>query len=793
MGIFNTEKKTFQLLLIYKTRQTTKLDTMKKLTSLLTLLVIGFSIISCGPKWSEKEGDGFTLIINHGGATLGYAPKSGMQILTVDRMGFKDLNKNGTLDAYEDWRLSADERAKDLASKMSVEQIAGLMLYSAHQSIPGASRGFGASSYNGKPFPESGAVPSNLSDQQKKFLADDNLRHVLITQVESPAVSAQWNNNAQAFVEGIGMGIPVNTSSDPRHGSDSYAEFNAGAGGDISMWPSTLGIAATFSPRIMRRFGNIASKEYRALGIATALSPQIDLATEPRWSRFSGTMGEDPDLATDLARAYIDGFQSTEGRGWGYQSVNAMIKHWPGGGPEEGGRDGHFGYGSYAVYPGENIKDHMQPFIEGAFKLEGKTESASAVMPYYTISNGHGEAVGNGFNKYLITEVLRGEYGYDGVLCTDWAITRNASSVGKFEGKPWGVETLNVAERHYKAIDAGMDQFGGNNDMKPVIEAYKMGVAEHGEETMRARFETSAVRLLKNIFRVGLFENPYLDVAQTDEIVGNPDFMDAGYNAQLRSIVMLKNKEKTLPIEEKKKVYVPERYVAASVNWWGIVTPERVEPAFNMEIVAKYFEVVDNAEDADFAIVGIKSPDGGTGYNEKDLEKGGNGYVPISLQYDTYTANNARETSLAGGSHFEDFTNRSYKGKTVTARNTTDMDLVNDTKQKMDGKPVIVVVHVSKPMVFGEIEPNSDAVLVHMGVQDQAIFDIISGEKEPSALLPFQMPANMKTVELQFEDVPRDMEPYTDAEDNSYDFAFGLNWDGKIEDNRTEKYGDKQP
>ena len=764
---------------------------MKKITALSALLIIGLAIQSCGPKWSETEEEGYNLIINHGGATLGYAPKSGVQILSVDKMGFKDLNKNGALDPYEDWRLSADERAKDLASKMSIEQISGLMLYSAHQSIPGATRGFGSSNYNGKPFPESGVVPSALSDEQKKFLADDNLRHVLITRVESPAVSAQWNNNAQAFVEGIGMGIPVNTSSDPRHGSDSYAEFNAGAGGDISMWPSTLGIAATFSPRTMKRFGNIASKEYRALGIATALSPQIDLATEPRWSRFSGTMGEDPDLATDLARAYTDGFQSTEGGGWGYQSVNAMIKHWPGGGPEEGGRDGHFGYGAYAVYPGKNMKDHMQPFIEGAFKLEGKTESASAVMPYYTISVGHGEAVGNGFNKYLITEVLRGEYGYNGVLCTDWGITRNTNSVGKFQGKPWGVETLSEAERHYKAIDAGMDQFGGNNDMKPVIAAYKMGVAEHGEDVMRARFETSAVRLLKNIFRVGLFENPYLNVSKTSEIVGNPDFMDAGYKTQLRSIVMLKNKEKTLPAEEKKKVYVPERYVAPSINWWGIVTPERVEPAFNMEIVAKYFEVVDKAEEADFAIVGIKSPDGGTGYDEKDLERGGNGYVPISLQYDTYTANDARETSLAGGSPFEDFTNRSYKGKTVTSRNTTDMDLVNDTKQKMDGKPVIVVVHVSKPMVFSEIESNADAILVHMGVQDQAIFDIISGQEEPSALLPFQMPANMKTVELQFEDVPRDMEPYTDAEGNSYDFAYGLNWDGKIEDNRTKKYNGK--
>jgi len=391
------------------------METFKKSLQLfgLALLVL---VAGCSPKFTEETQGDYTHVKNEEGSSLALSSNSGVKLLTVDQYAFKDLNKNGTLDAYEDWRLSADERAKDLASKLTLEDIAGLMLYSSHQSIPGSSRGFGSSNYNGKPFPESGAVASDLSDEQKAFLKDDHLRHVLITSVDTPAAAAQWNNNAQAYVEGIGFGIPVNISSDPRHGSDSYAEFNAGAGGAISMWPGTLGIAASFDPALMKQFGEIASKEYRALGIATALSPQIDLATEPRWSRFDGTMGEDPDLATDLARAYVDGFQSTDGNGWGFESVNAMVKHWPGGGPEEGGRDGHFGYGAYAVYPGKNIKDHMQPFTEGALKLEGATKMASAVMPYYTISTGEGEAVANGYNKYLITDVLRGDYGYDGVL-----------------------------------------------------------------------------------------------------------------------------------------------------------------------------------------------------------------------------------------------------------------------------------------------------------------------------------------------------------------------------------------
>ncbi|MDO1512243.1 glycoside hydrolase family 3 N-terminal domain-containing protein [Maribacter confluentis] len=761
---------------------------IKNHLNVLTALVTGVILTGCGEKYTTEVKEELTFVHNEEGATLGYSNTSGVTLLTLDRYAFKDLNKNGTLDEYEDWRLPVAQRAKDLAKKMSLEDIAGLMLYSSHQSLPGSSRGFGSSTYDGKPFPESGAKASDLSDEQKKFLTDDHLRHVLITSVESPAVAAQWNNNAQAYAEGLYLGIPVNTSSDPRHGSDSYAEFNAGAGGDISMWPGTLGIAASFDPALMKQFGEIGSTEYRALGIATALSPQIDLATEPRWSRFDGTMGEDPDLATDLARAYVDGFQSTDGGDWGMESVNAMVKHWPGGGPEEGGRDGHFGYGAYAVYPGKNISDHMKPFTEGAFKLDGPTKMAAAVMPYYTISDGEGEKVANGYNTYLITDILRGKYGYEGVLCTDWGITRDMTSVSKFEGKPFGVENLTVAERHYKAIAAGMDQFGGNNDMGPVLEAYKLGVAELGETAMRARFEESAVRLLTNIFRVGLFENPYLDVAETTAIVGNSEYMKAGYDAQLRSIVMLKNHNKTLPLKEKMKVYVPQRYVAPTTNWWGITTEPKTVDAFNMEVVAKFFDVVSTPEEADFALVGIHSPDGGVGYDSADLEKGGNGYVPINLQYGDYTADTAREVSLAGGSPLEDFTNRTYKGKSVSTINTTDMDLVNDTKKKMGDKPVIVSVKVAKPMVFAEIEPSAASILVHMGVQDQALMEILTGAAEPSALLPFQMPADMLTVEAQLEDVPRDMKPYTDADGNSYDFAYGLNWNGVIDDARVKKY-----
>jgi beta-glucosidase len=251
---------------------------------------------------------------------------------------------------------------------------------------------------------------------------------------------------------------------------------------------------------------------------------------------------------------------------------------------------------------------------------------------------------------------------------------------------------------------------------------------------------------------------------------------------------MLKNQQQILPLEKQLKVYIPQRHIPASSGWFGRQSPERWVDAFSKEIVSKYFEVVETPEEADFALLEIQSPNGGVGYNGSELEKGGNGYVPISLQYGPYKAEYARETSIAGGSPLEDFTNRTYKDKTTTASNIPDMNLVIETRKLMGDKPVVVVVNVSKPMVFAEIEPAADAILVHMGVQDQALMDLISGAVEPSALLPFQMPATMKTVEEQFEDVPRDMECYTDVDGNTYDFAFGLNWSGVISDERVSKY-----
>ncbi len=704
--------------------------------------------------------------------TLGYSASSGVAIRKfadnslvpandleagkVEYGVFKDLNGNEVLDPYEDWRLDVETRTMDLAGQMSYAEIAGLMLYSSHQR-----------SWN-SPIP---------TQAQIAFLANDDLRHVLIAGEIPAHIAAPWNNTVQAITESIGLGIPANNSSDPRHSAAIGVEYYSSNTGTISLWPNSLGLAATFDPEVTFEFGKIASAEYRALGIATALSPQIDLATDPRWSRFNGTFGEDPLLAADMTRAYVQGFQGTfdeEGNleGWGSDSVNAMIKHWPGGGGGEGGRDAHNDYGKYSVFPGNNFDAHTIPFVDGALQgSAAETTMATAVMPYYTISfnwDPNGDDVANAYNEYITTDLLRDRYSFDGVICTDWGVDAT---------RGWGpdIEDLDTAERSKILIEAGVDQFGGRNTSSYILEAVELAQAEGTEHNFRQKMEESAARLLKNVFRPGLFENPYLVPEQSEALVANDQFVALGYEAQLKAVVMLKNKNSVLPVAGGVKVFVPR-------NDNG---------QYLLQGVEHHFTVVDSPDEADIALVSLGSPlpasgSFGGGWNQDS------GYTPLTLQYSEYTATEARPVSIAGdyrnleGS--SKILNRSYKNLQNTPTNLSGLHLLLDTKEAMGDKPVIAVINMSHPMVFTEVDAVSDAIVARFASSDNAVLDVLDGSFEPSGLLPMQMPKNMATVESQFEDIPRDMEVYVDAEGNAYDFAFGLNWSGVIHDERVARY-----
>ena len=739
-----------------------------------------FLLAACGKNVITMESKGgYTLILQTRGPVLGY---TSAPILTVDGYAFKDLNRNGGLDVYEDWRKDAKTRARDLASQLTLEEICGLMLYSS-------------------------AVDANdtvLDDKARRLLADDHIRHMLVHNVASPAIGAGWSNAVQAFCESARLGIPSNNSTDPRNYSNGTTninnykpeqdgEFDPAGESDISKWPRELGLAATFDMDVIRTHGEVVSAEYRALGITTALSPQVDIATDPRWRRFYGTFGEDPALSRDMARTYCEAFQNTPGSktGWGVQSVNCMVKHWPGGGSGEGGRDAHFGIGKYAVYPGNNFEQGMVPFVDGAFKLPGKTQMASAVMPYYTISYGQdpsGQNVGNGFSKYIIQDLLRDKFKYDGVVCTDWGIVKDYNVPWEHKGTPWGTETLSGPERRLLCFEAGVDQLGGAKDNAESMAAYELWSKKYGEESARARFELSATRILVNIFHVGLFENPYVSPENAAAVVGCKEFVAAGYEAQLKSIVLLKNAGGMLPLNRKMRVYEPLRHVPAGLSHWQKPTPSYDEYPISKELLGRYFEVVDTPEEADVALVSIKSPVGHWGFVMPDEKYPEGHYNPISLQWGPYTATNARAHSIAGGDPHESSANRSYRGFTETSSNSTDALLVQTTKAVMGDKPVIVMVAMERPFVPAEIEPWADALLVSCGVSSNALLDILSGVAEPYGLLPCQLPAHMETVEAQCEDVPRDMECYRDAQGHVYDFAFGMDWKGVINDTRVKRY-----
>ncbi len=742
--------------------------------------------------------DGICRLPQEHGRTIAWDKDSDIGIIEKDGLFFKDLERTGELLPYEDWRLAAWERACDLAKRLSVEEIAGLMLYSTHQMVPSRATGSFPGTYGGKDYDEAGVEPYALSDQQKEFIRKEHIRHILLTSVETAEISAKWHNELQKMAEKLPHGIPVNLSSDPRHGAKaSGVEFKT-ANSDVSKWPEGLGFAACFDLEVVSRFARDASKEYRALGITTALGPQIDLCTEPRWMRFVDTLGEDVEMNKKMTKAYCDGMQTTEGEptGWGRDSVNTMVKHWPGGGTGEGGRDAHYPFGQFAVYPADNFEEHMKPFTEGAFALDGPTKCASAVMPYYSVSYGvdkkNGKNVGNSYSEYIIKDLLREKYNFQGVVCTDWGITEDPSrKIDSFGSRCYGVSELTEPERCLLAIMNGVDQFGGNSKAAPVIEAYRLGCERYGEEFMRERMELSAARLLKNIFQCGLFEDPYLDPKESERIVGNEEFCRHGYDAQRKSIVLLKNRrakgaagEETsqkgcLPLKRGLKIYVPTRTIGPSMSFVRTPLPGSIQDPLPNGIPKEYGIRVENPEEADVAVVFVESP-ACNPYSGEDVRSGGNGYMPITLQYRPYTARNARKVSLAGGDFRENFTNRSYRNKTNTAYNEADLDNILNCRKAMGNKPVIVCAALNNPMVMSEFEQAADVIVADFGVSKRALLDVLFGEYDPTGRLPLQIPRDMDAVEAHCEDRAFDIAVYTDSEGNAYDYGYGRNYEGAL-------------
>jgi Beta-glucosidase-related glycosidases len=613
-------------------------------------------------------------------------------IIEVGGLRFRDLDRNGTLDPYEDWRLTPDARARDLVARMTLEEKAGTMMH-------GTARTAGAMGGAG--------VGTAYDSTANRALIDGAKVNSLITRLGGdPSALAAHDNALQEIAERSRLGVPLTISTDPRH----HFQYVLGASvtaGRFSQWPEALGFAAIGDAGLMRRFGDIARQEYRAVGIQMALSPQADLSTEPRWSRINGTFGEDANLAARMVRAYVEGFQHGS-KGVDTGGVLTVVKHWVGYGAAATGYDSHNYYGRKATYSGDNLAYHVKPFL-AAFAAH-----VAGVMPTYSILEGatwNGkpvEQVGAGFNRQLLTDMLRGQYHYNGVILTDWAVTndcnercRNGVAAGARPsfadiGMPWGVEDIPKRARFVKAVQAGVDQFGGTEDASVLVDAVKAG------ELAEARLNESAQRVLAEKFALGLFENPFVDPAATPRRVGTEAFRAAGVDAQRRSLVLLENDDRILPLRKTGKNGTLRVY-AAGVDSSAVRR-------------AGYVVATDPAQ-ADIAVMRLVAP----------FETLHPGYVFGAMQHE-------------GSLEFRDADPAYAEFRRVSA-------IV----------PTIVTVYLDRPAVLTPLKSHARAVLANFGISDDALLEVLAGRAKPQGKLPFDLPSSNAAVAAQHSDVAHDI------------------------------------
>ena len=615
----------------------------------------------------------------------------GAPIIEHDGLRFKDLNRSGTVDPYEDWRLTPEARAGDLVGRMTLEEKAGTMMH-------GTARGVGPMAMAG--------VGTTYDTAANRALIDGAKVTSMITRLGGePAALAAQNNALQEIAERTRLGIPVTISTDPRH----HFQFVLGASvteGQFSQWPETLGFAALGDTALMKRFGDVARQEYRAVGIHMALSPQADLATEPRWSRINGTFGEDADLAGRLVGAYVAGFQHGT-HGVDSVGVQTVVKHWVGYGAAKEGFDSHNYYGRFATFPGGNFEYHVRPFLP-AFAA-----NVAGVMPTYSILEGATwdgkpiEAVGAGFNHQLLTDLLRGRYRFRGMVLTDWAVTndckdrcRGGAPAGQRPsfadlGMPWGVEDRSMRARFVQAVKSGVDQFGGTERADMLVDAVRAG------ELTEARLDSSVQRILTGKFALGLFENPYVEPSEAARRVGTDAFRSEALDAQRRALVLLENQGGILPLRAKANNTTLRVYLRG-------ISPEAA--------TQRGWTVVTDPKQADVAIFRLTAP----------FETLHPQYVFGAMQH---------EGNLAfrdGEPEYEAF------------------------KQVSSVVPTVVTVYLDRPAILTPLKERARAVIANFGVRDVALLDVLAGRGKPEGKLPFELPSSMEAVLAQKSDVPHD-------------------------------------
>jgi beta-glucosidase len=626
-------------------------------------------------------------------------------VIEQDGYRFRDLDRNGKLDPYEDWRLTPEARARDLVARMTLEEKAGAMMHgTARAGGPAGGAGVGAQ-YD--------------TAANRRLIADVKVNSMITRLGGAPATLAAQSNVLQEIAEQTRLGIPLTISTDPRH----HFQYVLGASamtGQFSQWPEALGFAAIGDAALTKRFGDIARREYRAVGITMALSPQADLATEPRWSRINGTFGEDADLAGRMVRAYVEGFQHGS-KGVDTGGVLTVVKHWVGYGAAKEGFDSHNRYGRLASYSGATLDYHVKPFL-GALAA-----NVGGVMPTYSILDGASwrgrplEQVGAGYNRQLLTEMLRGQYGFRGIILTDWAVTNDCNEkchAGAPPGErpsfadvgmPWGVEDLPKRGRFAKAVRAGVDQFGGTEDAAMLVEAVRAG------ELTEARLDESVRRIMEQKFALGLFEKPFVDADSASASVGTEAYRAAGVDAQRRSLVLLENDGALLPLK------------ATGASGALRVYPVGIDTG---AVRRAGWSVAPDPSQADVAIVRLEAP----------FETLHPGYVFGAMQHE-------------GDLGFHEGMKKYDEAMRLSAQ-----------------LPTVVTVYLDRPAILTPLKGKARAIIANFGVSDAALLDVLAGRGAPQGKLPFDLPSSMESVAAQKPDVAHDI-PHP-----LYPFGFGKSY-----------------
>ncbi|KAK1547551.1 glycosyl hydrolase family 3 N terminal domain-containing protein [Colletotrichum paranaense] len=474
-----------------------------------------------------------------------------------------------SLPIYKNSSYCVDARVQDLIQRMTVEEKAGQLFQTQLYQGP-----------NGTLDPGNVTARRNSTDNMigEKFMTHFNL----VGDITDAKQVAEFVNLVQQRALDTRLGIPVTLSTDPRH----HFTENIGTGfqaGVFSQWPETLGLAALRDPELVRKFAEVAREEYIAVGIRAALHPQVDLATEPRWARLGNTWGENATLTSELIVEYIKGFQ---GREIGPHSVTTVTKHFPGGGPMENGEDSHFTYGKNQTYPGNNFEYHLTPFRAAI------AAGARQMMPYYSRPIGLSdnltdyEPVGFSFNKQIVTDLLRNQLGFEGIVVTDWGLITDTVIRGQdMPARAWGLENTTELQRAARILDAGCDQFGGEQRTELIIQLVKEGIVSED------RLDVSVGRLLREKFLLGLFDNPFVDPEAATRVVGNDYFLRLGNDAQRRAYTLLTNKDELLPL----------KHISAETKFY-------IE-GFNATFLeARNLSVVETPEEADYALLRLDAP-----------------------------------------------------------------------------------------------------------------------------------------------------------------------------------------